>query len=171
MANFRTAKVSLIFLLILLSSCAEPSITAATYRDGFGYQYNIASHFCRTKELDKVIEFYCPEGKIILEIDSKDSEQRLQEQLAKYQNERKVSDIYFTNDKKSDHDTMIYYLEAEDLASLDLDHNGFPIFVAASDFDKDNVFIAQGFLYHEDYALRFEDIFFSVVESFEPFHR
>ena len=171
MANFRTLITLLLFLLILLSSCAKPSVTSVIYRDGLGYQYNIASHFCRTQEFEKTIEFYCPEGKLILEIISNDPDQGPQELLAKYLNETTTSDIYLADDKKSDHDTVIYSLEAEDLTRLDLDHNGFPIFVATSDFDKDNVFLAKGFLYHEQYALKFEDIFFSVVKSFEPYHR
>ena len=167
----------LCILSVTLVSCSQESDPhRSTYSNDVGFQYDLPSDFCRTPPPESyVLELYCAEGKITIDILEKQSNQQPNEVISQALSDLDVKlDSYQISTERSKVDLEGNYrsVQLAKLINIDneiLNHNRYPRYIAFSSFGSDKIFVAKGYLYNVHFDLRFSDIFWTVVESFEPF--
>jgi hypothetical protein len=167
----------LLFLSICIASCSQKDHNHhSVYSNGVGFQYDLPSIYCPKITVgSNTLELYCPEGKVVIDIMAdtvvQGDNQKFQEML---KGMKIPVDLYsFSIDQSSIvSDGNYQRVELARISKVDsaiLEHNIYPYYVAISQFGPGRIFVASGFLYNNEFELRFSDIFLSVVKSFEPF--
>ena len=172
-------RMLIVFLMLSIgvSSCSQGSAGhSSVYAYGIGFQYDLPSDYCHIIEpASGTVEIYCTEGKVMIQILTSESGSVSDPLISKTLKDMQVPlDVYSIGIEKSKvgQDGGYRDIQAATIISLeniDLEHNEYPYYVAVSNFGKNKIFVAKGYLYNEQFALKFSDIFLRVVKSFEPF--